>query len=135
MTTFMPCSSAFAAACAVAKVKPMTLPPFSISTRKLEQVENHVSLSQFKQVAFSTPPGQMSQLQGSMDGAYAIFVQEKLPLDEAKLAANLPAFERSVRQARRAEAFNDWFRQEAEKALREVPYFQKQSPAPSGSRS
>jgi hypothetical protein len=129
-------ASAFAAACAVAKVKPITLPPFSISTRKLEQVENHVSFSQFKQVAFSTLPGQMSQLQGSMDGAYAVFVQEKLPLDESKLAANLPAFERSVRQTRRAEAFNDWFRQEAEKALREVPYFQRaQAPAPPGSRS
>jgi len=127
---------AFAAACAVAKVKPITLPPFSISTRKLEQVENHVSLAQFKQAVFSTPPGQMSQLQASMDGAYAVFVQEKLPLDESKLAANLPSFERSVRQTRRAEAFNDWFRQEAEKALREVPYFQKaQSPAPPGSRS
>ena len=100
-------ASAFAAACAIAKVKPITLPPFSISTRKLEQVENHVSLSQFKQLVFSTPPGQMSQLQGCMDGAYVVFVQEKLPLDETKLAANLPAFERSVRQTRRAEAFND----------------------------
>lgn len=127
---------AFAAACALAKVKPITLPPFSLSTRKLEPVENHVPLSQFKQVAFSTLPGQMSQLQGSMDGAYAIFVQEKLPLDEAKLAANLPAFERSVRQTRRAEAFNDWFRNEAEKALRDVPYFQRAAQTPSaGGRS
>jgi len=120
---------AFVAACAVAKVKPVTLPPFSLSTRKLEQAENHVSLSQFKQVAFSTPPGQMSQLQGSFDGAYAVFVQGKLPLDESKLAANLPAFERSVRQTRRAEAFNDWFRHQADKAFREVPYFQKQAQA------
>lgn len=118
---------AFAAACAVAKVKPVTLPPFSISTRKLEQVESHVSLPQFKQAVFSTAPGQLSQLQPSMDGAYAVFVQGKLPLDESKLAANLPAFERSVRQSRRSEAFDDWFRKEADKAFREVPYFQKQS--------
>jgi hypothetical protein len=102
----------------------------------LELVETHVNLQQFKQAAFSVHPGQMSQLQGSFDGAYAVFVQEKLPLDESKLAANLPAFERSVRQTRRAEAFNDWFRQEAEKAFREVPYFQKpQAPVPPGSRS
>ncbi|HEX5218001.1 MAG TPA: SurA N-terminal domain-containing protein [Verrucomicrobiae bacterium] len=126
---------AFVAACAVAKVKPISLPPFSLSTRNLELVESHVDLSQFKQVVFGTLPGHMSQLQPSFDGAYAVFVQEKLPLDEAKLAANLPTYERSVRQTRRAEAFNDWFRNEAEKAFREVPYFQRPSPAPPGSRS
>jgi PPIC-type PPIASE domain len=118
---------AFAAACAIAKVKSVTLPPFALNTRKLEQVENHVSLSQFKQVAFGTPPSQMSQLQGTADGAYAVFVQGKLPLDESKVAADLPAFEQSVRQNRRAEAFNDWFNREAQKAFREVPYFQKQA--------
>jgi len=118
---------AFTAACAVAKVKPVTLPPFALNTRKLEAVEGHVSLSQFKQAAFSTAPGQMSQLQPSADGAYVVFIQAKLPLDENKLVANLPAFERSVRQARRGEAFNDWFRHEAEKSFREVPYFQKQA--------
>ena len=69
----------------------------------------------------------MSQLQPSGDGAYVVFVQSKLPLDETKLTANLPTFERSVRQARRAEAFNDWFRREAEKSFREVPYFQQQA--------
>jgi len=118
---------AFAAACAVSKVKPITLPPFALNTRKLEEVESHVPLSQFKQAAFSTAPGQMSQLQPSSDGAYALFVQSKLPLDASKLAINLPTFERSVRQARRAEAFNDWFRHEAEKSFHEVPYFQKQA--------
>lgn len=118
---------AFVAACTVAKVKPLALPPFAINTRSLEAVETHVSLNQFKQTAFSTPPGQMSQLQPSADGAYVVFVQGKLPIDEAKLAANLPAFERSVRQARRSEAFNDWFRREAEKSFREVPFFQQQA--------
>ena len=128
---------AFVAACTVAKAKPITLPPFSLSTRKLEQVENHVNLSQFKQISFSTLPGQMSQLQPSFDGAYVVFVQEKLPLNESKLAVDLPTYERSVRQTRRAEAFNDWFRSEAEKAFREVPYFQRPAPtpAPPGSRS
>jgi len=118
---------AFAAACAVAKVKPLSLPPFAINTRKLEPVESHVSLSQFKQAAFSTAPGHMSQLQPSSDGAYVVFIEAKLPLNQSALATNLPAFERSVRQARRGEAFNDWFRREAEKGLRDVPYFQKQA--------
>jgi hypothetical protein len=45
----------------------------------------------------------------------------------SNVATNLPAFERSVRQTRRSEAFNEWFRREAEKSFREVPYFQKQA--------
>jgi hypothetical protein len=118
---------AFTAACAVAKVKPVTLPPFAINTRNLEAVESHVRLSDFKQAAFSTAPGQMSQLQPSADGAFVVFVQEKLPVSASKVATNLPAFERSVRQTRRSEAFNEWFRREAEKSFREVPYFQKQA--------
>jgi len=117
---------AFAAACAVTRVKPVTLPPLSINTRKLEQVDSHVSLPQFKQAVFSTQVGQMSQLQPSVDGAYVVFVQEKLPLDESKVAANLPAFERSVRQRRRAEAFDQWFNQEFNKVKAKIPYFQKQ---------
>jgi hypothetical protein len=90
-------------------------------------VEAHVPLSQFKQTAFMTAPGQLSQLQPSSDGAYAVFVQSKLPLNQSALATNLSAFERSVRQTRRAEAFNDWFRREAEKGLRDVPFFQQQA--------
>lgn len=120
-------TAAFTAACAVAKVKPLTLPPFALSTRTLAPVEQHVPLSQFKQAVFSTPVGRMSQLHPSSDGAYAVFVQAKLPLDEAKIAAAMPAFQRTVRQARRGEAFHDWFRHEAEKGFREVPYFQQQA--------
>jgi parvulin-like peptidyl-prolyl isomerase len=117
----------FTAACAVAKVKPVTLPPFSLSTRDLELVTNHVTVSQFKQAAFSTAPGQMSTLQPSSDGAFVVFVQAKLPLDESKMAVNLPAFERSVRQARRSEAFNEWFNQEFNKVKSGIPYFQQKA--------
>ena len=120
---------AFTAACAVAKVKPVTLPPFSLSTRSLETVEAHVRLSDFKQAAFTTAPGQMSQLQFSLDGAYAVFVQGKLPLDEAKLATSMPAFERSARQNRRAEAFNAWFNAEFNKVRSTIPFFQQQAQA------
>lgn len=118
---------AFTAACAVAKVKPVTLPPFSMSTRQIESVEAHVRLDQFKQVAFSTTPGQMSQLQASPDGAYAVFVQSLLPLNQSALATNLPVFERSMRQARREEAFYSWFGNEFDRAKSGIPYFQKQS--------
>lgn len=118
-------AAAFAAACAAAKVKPLTVPPFSLSTTSLEAVEAHVRLSDFKQATFTTAPGHVSELQRGTDGVYLVFVQGKLPLDETKLAADLPAFERSKRQARRAEAFSAWFEGEFNKVKPTIPYFQK----------
>ncbi len=118
-------ASAFAAACAAAKVKPVTVPPFSLSTPSLPIVEEHVPLSGFKQAAFTTAIGQMSQLQRATDGAFVVFVQGKLPVDETKLAANMPDFEKSRRQARRDEAFSAWFEGEFNKVKPTIPYFQK----------
>ena len=61
----------------------------------------------------------------SSDGAFIALVQAKLPLDEAKMRANLAAFTRSVHQVRRSEVFNEWFKREAQKAFSTVPYFQE----------
>ena len=60
-------------------------------------------------------------------------MKEKLPLDEAKMNATLPAFANYVRQNRQNEAFNDWFRKEAEKGLRETPLARPPAPASMGS--
>lgn len=117
----------FADICKEAGTPSVALPAFSLSTRSLPLVENHVALSQFKQAAFSTTPGKMSSLMPCNDGAFAVFVQSKLPFDETKVTAELPAFTRSVRQTRRNEAFNQWFQREAEKGFRTVPYFQQKA--------
>ena len=42
--------------------------------------------------------------------------------------ASLPAFANAVRQSRQNEAFNDWFRKEAEKGLRDTPLARQQAP-------
>jgi hypothetical protein len=47
-----------------------------------------------------------------------------LPLDEAAMRAEMPAFMNSVRQARQNEALNFWYRKEAEKSLRDTPLSQ-----------
>ena len=48
-------------------------------------------------------------------------MKEKLALDEAKMNSTMPAFANYVRQNRQSEAFNEWFRKEAEKGLRDTP--------------
>ncbi len=116
----------FAAACTEANVRPVLPAPFSISSRTISGVEGRANLSQFKQAAFGTPPGQVSNFTPTGDGGFVVFVQAKLPMDEVRMKAELPNFARSVRQTRRGEAFNEWFRREAEKGFRDVPYFHQQ---------
>ena len=110
-----------AALCADAKLQLVGLPPISISTRELEQVSEHLPLNQFKQLAFGTTVGKVSPFQMTTAGGVIVYVKSKLPLDEAKMIAALPTFANYVRQNRQNEAFNSWFRKEAEKGLRDTP--------------
>jgi hypothetical protein len=119
-----------ASVCAAAKVQPVDLPPFSISTRQLPAVEDYVSLNQLKNIAFATQPGKASNFQMTPDGGVIVYVKARLPLDEAKITANLPDFLHAVRQTWQNEAFNDWFRREAEKGLRDTPLARPQQPPP-----
>jgi hypothetical protein len=113
----------FVALCSEAKAKAVMLPPFSLSTRSLPQVEDHISLQQFKQVAFGTPVGHPSPFIPTMEGGMIIHVQDKLPLDEKAVTANLPQFAAMLRQARESEAFQEWFAREAQRALADTPAF------------
>ena len=100
----------FAALAAEAGVKPTPLPPFSLSTRTLPpELEDQVSLSQLKQVAFVTPPGKASPPERARDGAFVLHVEKQLPVDEAELKKELPGFLAYMRQSRQNDAFNQWF--------------------------
>jgi hypothetical protein len=111
----------FYALCAEAKVKPVFVPPFSLSARALPEVEDHIALGQFKQIAFSTPSGRASGFSPSKDGGVVVFVRQRLALDQAKMRAEMPAFMNSVRQAWQNEAINLWYRKEAGKSMRDTP--------------
>src|SRR5207247_1937283 len=70
----------FTAICTEAKLQPEMPPPLSLSTRSLTNVESHVSLHEYKQAAFGTPPGKASVFTPTADGGFIVFVQAKLPL-------------------------------------------------------
>lgn len=122
----------FASLCAKAGVKPVTLAPFSPSTRTIPEIEKLVDPQSFRQAAFTTEPGQVGPVLEGSDGAVVLFVQARLPIDEAAMRTNLPSFTRNVQQMRRSEVFNEWFRVEATKAFATIPYFQKQQSQMSG---
>jgi hypothetical protein len=117
----------FASLCLSAQLKPVSLPPFSLSTRALPEVEDHLALNQFKQITFTTPLGKPSPFQMTSQGGLIVYVKTKLPLDEVKMGASLSVFGNAVRQNRQNEAFNDWFRREAEKGLRDTPLARQQA--------
>lgn len=122
-----------AAICAEAKLHLVEVPPLSLSTRELPQVEDHLQLNQFKQIAFTSPLGKVSPFQMTPEGGVIVYVKSKLPLDEAKMNASLPAFANYVRQSRQNEAFNDWFRKEAQTGLGDTPLAKPQTPSATSS--
>jgi hypothetical protein len=123
----------FSNICAEAHVKVTELPPFSISTRSLPEAEEQINLTQLKQLAFSTAPGKASPFQPTMEGGILLYVKSKLPIDESKAKADMPSFVANLRRARQQEAFEDWFRKEIDKALRDTPVGQQRTPPSLGS--
>lgn len=124
-TNGLAAGKSFADLCKPLGVTPVILSPFSLSSTNVPEVQYQLELSYLKRVAFETAPGQVGPVLPSNDGAAVVYVQAKLPIDEAKMRENLPSFTRSVHQVRRSEVFNAWFQREAEQAFRTLPYFQQ----------
>jgi SurA N-terminal domain len=86
------------------------LPPISLSTTTLpESLENMIGVNELRQLVFTTPVGSVSPLARTRYGAAMIYVEKKLPVDEAKMKIELPGFLAYMRQARQSDAFNQWF--------------------------
>ena len=100
----------FAAISADAKVKPETLPPLSIGTQAVpKQLEGRVDLGMLRQAIFPTPVGSASPPMRMNDGLFVVYVEKKLPVDEAKLKTELPEFTSVMRETRENEAYQGWF--------------------------
>jgi hypothetical protein len=129
LTNSMAQGKSFSAAASEAKLAAVELPPFSLSTRELPAIEDKISLNGrdgLNEIAISTPPGKLSEFHATSDGGLLAYVKSRLPLDEAKMKSELPAFVAYVRQNRQREAFEAWFHKEAEKGLRDTPLFRPQ---------
>lgn len=122
---------AFTNVCAEANLKPMQLPPFSLSTRGLPEVEDLIGLDQLKRTAFSTAPGKVAPFQPTSEGGMIVYVKAKLPLDQAKMDSELPKFVNNARRMRQQEAFDMWLRHEAQVGL--PPIAQPKAPPALGS--
>jgi hypothetical protein len=123
----------FAAACAAARVEPVEVKPFALNTERVPEVEDRVEdVNTFKQIALHVPPGTTSGFiplpedNTAHEGGFVVYVRERLPIDEAKMKADLPRFADVVRQRREMEAFDLWFRREASVSLANIPELNQQ---------
>lgn len=111
----------FATACREASLKPVLLPAFSRSDRSLGQMEEPVPIGLLQEVAFKVPPGNPTQFVPLANGGFILFVQSRQPMDETKMQQDMPKFLAMIRQTAQNEAFNEWFRKQAETGLRDTP--------------
>jgi hypothetical protein len=124
----------FDAIAAEAKAKVVQLPPLSLATREVPELEE-IPLDALKEIAFSTPPGKASPFRPMREGGIIVHIKSKLPLDEAKMKTELPQFTAYVRQARQREAFEFWFRKEIERARIDAPILRRQQQEAAEARS
>jgi hypothetical protein len=127
LTVQMASGKTFAQAAVAAGQVPLVLPPFSLSTSEIPEVGSRASIGQMKQAAFTTTPGHISNFVPTTDGGFVLYVQQMLPLDAVRKNAELPKFMADVRRARQGEAFNLWLQGEANRELRDTPFFQKET--------
>jgi len=103
-------------------VKTVKLPPFSQTTTALPEAEDSgANLQTVKRLAMDINPGQASPFIPNQEGGLVFYVNKRLPVDEAKMKADMPEFLARLRLYRQNEAFNQWFRKQAEQAKITLP--------------
>jgi parvulin-like peptidyl-prolyl isomerase len=84
-------------------------------------LDERIDLRTLQNVAFKLKPGQASDFQATAEGGYVAHLKEKIPVSDLQVKAELPDFLTRLRAYRQNEAFNDWFRKEAEQARLTLP--------------
>ena len=125
LTVQMAAGKTFAQAAVAAAQTPLVLPPFSLSTTELPEIGDRADIRQIKQAAFTTTAGHISSFIPTQDGGFVLFVQQMLPMDTTKKNAELPQFLMQVRRSRQNEDFQLWLQGEANRELRDTPFYQK----------
>jgi hypothetical protein len=128
----MAAGKTFAQAAIAAGQSPEALPPFSLSTRDLPELGDRAELDHLKQAAFSTPVGHASGFQETSDGGFVLYIQSRLPVDQAAMNTQMPQFIAQLRRAQQYDAFNEWLQTEANRQLRNTPAYNQ--PAATGPR-
>jgi SurA N-terminal domain len=117
----MASGKSFAAASVAAGAAPQLLPPFALATQDLPELGGHATMNQLRQAVLTTSPGMPSGFVPTEDGGFVLYVESKMPVDQSKMASELPQFTAELRQQRQSQMFNDWYLREANHELASTP--------------
>jgi hypothetical protein len=124
LTNGLAMKKSFSDLCAAAKVKTVDLPPFSVSSRNLTNIDTRINLRMLQSLSQETEIGQASVFlpaQPQSEGGFILYAKARPPVDEAKLKTELPEFMNQMRVYRQNEAFQQWFRKQVEQARVAAP--------------
>ncbi len=109
----------FDAICAAQGLKPITLPPFALTTTNVPPDLDRATFSQVMQSVFPLPTGQSTRFLETQDGGVVAYLKDRLPVDETKMAAEMPMYLARMREQREVAAFSGWLTKQIQ--LRLVP--------------
>jgi hypothetical protein len=94
------------------------VPPFSSTTRSLPNADPRFNLRQLQGMADDLEVGKTTPFTSvpPLEGGYVFYAKARPPMDATKLKAELPDFINQLRVYRQNEAFQQWFRKQAEQA-------------------
>ncbi|HEY3762144.1 MAG TPA: peptidylprolyl isomerase [Verrucomicrobiae bacterium] len=115
----------FASTCTEAGFTPENLPPFSLSTPDLAELQGRVGLPQLKEVMFGTPLGRASDFEATDEGGFVVYVEKQLAPDETTMKTELPDYLAQIRRQQTVELFESWANVEAGHQLMGIPALQK----------
>jgi parvulin-like peptidyl-prolyl isomerase len=119
LTNGLAAGKSFAEIAEAEKVQVVDVPPFSSTTRSLTNLDSRISLRLLQNLASGIEVGKAGPympVQPQSEGGFIFYHKARLPIDEARLKEELPEFVGQLRSYHQNEAFQQWFRKQAEAA-------------------
>lgn len=116
LTNAMASGKSFEEAVREAGFEPADIPPFARSTRIIEGLPPGLDSGSVRSASFETAPGEISGFQPSREGGFILFVEELIEADEEEMKEALPEYLAEMRRRNASRAFEDWMRNEAQRA-------------------
>jgi hypothetical protein len=98
----------FDALCAAQGIKPVSLPPFTMTTETLTNIDRP-EFEHIQSTAYNLPTGKVSGFVESMGGGFIVYVKSRGEVDSAEMQKDLPTFLARLRDQRQQAAFSEWF--------------------------
>jgi hypothetical protein len=92
------------------KVKTVSIPPFTLSTRSLPEIADKINIENLQNAANRLSAGQASGFVATEQGGAVIYLRDRKAVAADKMAKDLPTFTSRLRDQRQFSAYGEWLR-------------------------